>query len=196
MKISVRKTLLEKGDFCKSDKFKELYENIVNGINSVSWGDQREFIINPVKKGNGVLPIKNNFISHLSENGWVPESYLTLIDGIGPGPVDAVYRCTEGLVAVEWETGNISSSHRALNKIALGIIQKQLIAGFLILPVRSLSKYLTDRVGNYEEISPYFTMYSHLQIEKGFIGVLGVEHDKTSEDVILIPKGKDGNAEK
>jgi hypothetical protein len=41
---------------------------------------------------------------------------------ISPGPIDAVLTEKQGDFAFEWETGNISSSHRALNKIALGLI--------------------------------------------------------------------------
>lgn len=36
-----------------------------------------------------------------------------------PGKLDAVLYTDYGPVALEWETGNISSSHRALNKMAL-----------------------------------------------------------------------------
>lgn len=194
MKINTEKIILSKGEFSKSTKYAELYGNIKDGIKSVTWGDPYEFIINPISKGNGVLPIKKNFIAHLKKNGWESEVKMSLIKGLGMGPIDSIYRTDSGLVAVEWETGNISSSHRALNKIALGIIQKQLIAGFLILPVRIFSKYLTDRVGNYEELAPYFSFYENVQIESGVIGVIGVEHDKVSEDVSVIPKGKDGNS--
>lgn len=97
---------------------------------------------------------------------------------------------------MEWETGNISSSHRALNKIVLGIIQKQIIGGILVLPQRALARYLTDRVGNYEEIAPYLPMYANLAIEEGFMGFISVNYDDVSPDALFIPKGKDGNAKK
>jgi hypothetical protein len=38
-----------------------------------------------------------------------------------PGNYDAVFETDHGLVAVECETGNISSSHRFLNKMAMGL---------------------------------------------------------------------------
>jgi hypothetical protein len=152
--LVIEKKLIEVGEFVKSEKYKELHQNITDAILTVSWADPHKFIINPVPKGNGVLPIKNNFIAHLFHHGWEPEVSMSVIKGLNPGPIDAIYRTEKGIVAVEWETGNISSSHRALNKIALGIIQKQLIGGFLIIPMRTLSKYLTDRIGNYEELAP------------------------------------------
>jgi len=196
MKLAIEKRLIEIGAFAQSDTYRQLYQNIIDGIHTVSWADPREFVINPVPKGNGVLPIKNNFIAHLVRQGWESEVSMSVINGLNPGPIDAIFRSDKGIVAVEWETGNISSSHRALNKIALGIIQKQLIAGFLIIPMRSLSKYLTDRIGNYEELSPYFQLYPKLTITEGVMGVFGVEHDRTSNKVLFIPKGKDGNAKK
>jgi hypothetical protein len=196
MKLIIEKKLIEVGEFVKSDKYKELHQNITDAILTVSWADPHMFIINPVPKGNGVLPIKNNFIAHLVRHGWEAEVSTSIIEGLNPGPIDAIYRTDKGIVAVEWETGNISSSHRALNKIALGIIQKQLIGGFLIIPMRSLSKYLTDRIGNYEELAPYFHLYPNLSIAEGVMSVFGVEHDRISTEVVLIPKGKDGNAKK
>ncbi len=194
MKIKVEKIIVSQGSFAQSGIFKELYIQIHDAITSVTWADQNAFIINPTRKGNGVLPIKKNFIAHLEEMGWKSEVSISFVEGLNPGPIDAIFKTEFGLVAAEWETGNISSSHRALNKIALGITQGKLVAGFLILPVRELAKYLTDRIGNFEEISPYFPLYSRIQIDNGVIVVLGVEYDKLSKHVILIPKGKDGNA--
>ncbi|WP_350011958.1 PDDEXK family nuclease, partial [Phocaeicola dorei] len=110
--------------------------------------------------------------------------------------IDVIKKISQGVFAVEWETGNISSSHRALNKIAVGIIQNSLIGGILILPKRSLAQFLTDRIGNYEEISPYFTLYQHLDIQNGFIGIIAVNYDEINTEVSIIPKGKDGNAMK
>jgi hypothetical protein len=81
-----------------------------------------------------------------------------------------------------------------LNKLAIGIITKRIEAGILILPSKALYPFLTDRVGNYDEFAPYFILYRNLQFDKGLLAVIVVEHDETSEEVPLIPKGKDGNA--
>jgi hypothetical protein len=196
MKLVIEKTLFIAGEFVQTDLYKTLYKNIVDGIKLVTWSDPSEFVINPVRKGNGVVPIKNNFITHLKNNGWETEQSLKIIEGKGPGPIDAIYRTDQGIVAVEWETGNISSSHRALNKLAIGILQKQIIAGFLILPMRSLYVYLTDRIGNYEELSPYFVLYENLLIQDGILGIFGIEHNRISTNAEIIPKGQDGNAKK
>lgn len=94
------------------------------------------------------------------------------------GAIDATLETKYGKIAVEWETGNISSSHRALNKMALGIIQKNIICGFLIVPIRKLAKFLTDRIGNYEEIKPYFPLYENIIVKEGIMGIFVIGHDK------------------
>jgi hypothetical protein len=169
---------------------------VQTAILAVSWYSDTKFIINPTLKGNGVNPIKNNFIRHLKSAGWLAEEKMSLVTGMNPGPIDALKHTPHGLFAVEWETGNISSSHRALNKIALGILQQQLIGGLLVLPSRNLSRYLTDRIGNYEEIAPYFPLYQALPFESGIMGVMIVDYDAVSAEAPIIPKGKDGNADK
>lgn len=196
MKVITDKELISVGSIKTTSEFKLAYQEIKQAILTVSWADPHKFIINPIKKGNGVVPIKNNFVGSLVSNSWKAEVRINVVKGMRPGPIDAVKTIKHGNIAVEWETGNISSSHRALNKMAVGILQGQLIAGFLVLPHKNLAQYLTDRIGNYEEIEPYFPMYSSLKIKNGHIGVFGIEHDDESNDVILIPKGKDGNAKK
>ena len=114
---------------------------------------------------------------------------------IHTGQVDAMRHFDKGAkrFAVEWETGNISSSHRALNKIALGILEDKLIGGALIVPSRNLYCYLTDRVGSFSEISTYFPMWGKLDYHcECVISVFEVEYDKTDASLPLIKKGKDG----
>jgi len=196
MKIDNENIFIEAGDFSQSEEYKQILIELRIAILSVSWPNETGFIINPTKKGNGVVPIKSNFIKTLVSFGWYPERTMNFATGMHPGPVDIIKETTFGVFAVEWETGNISSSHRALNKIAVGIIQESIIGGILILPIRNLAKYLTDRIGNYEELSPYFPMYENLIVKSGVIGVISIDYDDTSTDSPLIPKGKDGNANK
>ena len=93
----------------------------------------------------------------------------------------------------EWETGNVSSSHRAINKIMLGVQDDSLTGGVLVVPTKRLAKYLTDRVGNYEELEPYFRFWRR-SCERGYLAVIAVEHDNESADVPRISKGTDGRA--
>lgn len=71
-----------------------------------------------------------------------------------------------------------------------------MIGGILIIPRKSLAVYLTDRIGNYEEIAPYFCLYQNLNIKNGIIGIIAIDYDEICNDVRLIPKGNDGNAVK
>jgi len=196
MKIIRDEHLVSVGTFSKSNECAEIQKELVNAINAVTSNERSYFIINPVRRGNGVVPIKSKFIAKLKTFGWEDEVSMSLAKGMNPGPIDVVKTTKLGKYAVEWETGNISSSHRALNKIAVGIIQGEIIGGTLILPVKLLAKYLTDRIGNYEEIAPYFPLYQNLHLMDGFISVIGIQHDGESDQVPLIPKGKDGNAKK
>ncbi|WP_197484920.1 hypothetical protein [Methylomonas koyamae] len=99
------------------------------------------------------------------------------------------------IFALEWETGNISSSHRALNKMVLGILKGALIGGILILPSRNMYKYLTDRIGNFQEILPYFPTWKNMEISNGYLAIIEIEHDFKDTNAPLIPKGTDGWAE-
>ncbi|WP_373364968.1 hypothetical protein [Bacillus amyloliquefaciens] len=54
----------------------------------------------------------------------------------------------------------------------------------LILPSREMYTHLTDRVGNYRELSPYFDVWrkANYPIKQGFLAVIEIEHDKLSDD--------------
>jgi hypothetical protein len=98
------------------------------------------------------------------------------------------------LFALEWETGNISSSHRAVNKMVLGLLRGVLLGTALVLPSRKLYPYLTDRIGNYEELEPYFDVWRAVEIQEGFLAVFVIEHDAVDSSVPRIMKGTDGRA--
>jgi hypothetical protein len=100
---------------------------------------------------------------------------------------------------VEWETGNISSSHRSLNKMCLALMGGLADAGVLVVPSFYLYPHLTDRIGNIRELQPYFYFWSSVGqlISKGLLAVIEVEHDELFKSTDLrnfIPTGDDGNA--
>lgn len=120
---------------------------------------------------------------------------MSIASRLVPGPIDAVKKLPDGRwFAVEWETGNISSSHRALNKMAVGLLDGKLAGGILVLPSRDMYQYLTDRIGNYAEIEPYFSVWRSLSILDGVLAVIEIEHDELSLDIPPITKGTDGRA--
>lgn len=196
MKI-VHEEILFGGDLINRDPAIETaLQDIRRAIKSVVWPvGARKFRIRPVVDGNGVLPIKLGFVRKLKAQGWRIEERPIIAAGLGAGKIDALKTMPDGpQFAAEWETGNISSSHRALNKMCLGILEGHLIGGVLILPDRQLYNFLTQRIGNYREIAPYFPVYHRLKITNGVLAVFAVSFDETSEEVALIPKGLDGNS--
>lgn len=196
MQIKRIEFLIQKGPFSHSPEIGKIIEEIKKAVLLVSWPEgSDEFTIFPVKQANGVVPIKENFLRHLFQNNWKLEHRMAIASRLRPGKVDAVKSLSDGrFFAVEWETGNISSSHRALNKMLVGLLDGILAGGILVLPSREMYQYLTDRVGNFLEIAPYFPLWRNLQINEGVLAVIEIEHDATSMDVPPIRKGTNGRA--
>ncbi len=197
--------LIDAGGFAESPAFARIETDLRDAVDHVRWPpDAPDFTIvpEPGKKrdmGNGVTPIKNGFIALLRERGWkLEQRYSRKDESVArPGAFDAWLSLEdEGLppFVAEWETGNISSSHRAMNKMALGLVEGRLSGGVLVLPTRRLYTYLTDRIGNVKELEPYFPLWSSLNVRQGFLGVIVIEHDRESWDVPRIPKTTAGRA--
>lgn len=197
MKIKRVEVLINSGGYFSTKQFNNVLKEVNDAISQVVWPiNSLHFSINPVKKGNGVKPIKSGCMSHLETQGWQLEERLKITSTLRPGPLDAVKTLPNGgLLALEWETGHISSSHRALNKMVLGMLEGALCGGLLILPSRDLYKYCTDRIGNFQEIEPYFPVWKRSDISVGFLAVIEIEHEYEDENVPFIPKGTDGWAE-
>jgi hypothetical protein len=201
MKIVRTEFLIRAGTFPNSREWETIEAEILQAIRLIVWPPHtRSFTIFPQSgkkrgEGNGVKPIKGAFCLRLKRKGWALETRLSVATRKNPGPIDATKQLGKGqFFAVEWETGNVSSSHRALNKMALGIIKGILKGGILVLPTRHLYSYLTDRVGNFEEIEPYFDLWRSISCADGILAVIAVEHDGTSNKVPRITKGTDGRA--
>jgi len=173
------------------------------GILDIVWptGSER-FTIYPESgkksgQGNGVRPIRDAFVFAMSERGWQPESPFPLPSPKGAatlGATDLTKMLDDGPFLVEWETGNISSSHRSMNKMGLALQHRVAIGGVLIVPSTRLARYLTDRIGNDRELQPYIPFWSAINVERGYLGIMVVEHDDESVDVPRIKKGTDGRA--
>jgi hypothetical protein len=172
-------------------------------VSSIVWpSGSNRFTIHPESgkksgQGNGVRPIRDAFVLAMAELGWQPEAPYPLasVAGVGqPGGTDVAKVVETGSFLVEWETGNISSSHRSMNKMALALQHGAAAAGVLIVPSVRLARYLTDRVGNERELRPYLRFWSSVVIEDGYLGIFVVEHDDESLDVPRIKKGTDGRA--
>ncbi len=200
MKIVHVETLISSGEFPISPEWKRRRRMIHKAIKAVDWppGSGR-FIIHPEsgKKrgaGNGVRPIKHRCIEMLTANGWRVEQPVDDDAGCKLGTVDAILKVKPGRIAFEWETGNISSSHRALNKMALGLMRGVLVGAILVVPSRNLYRFLTDRVGNFDELVPYLDLWKSIPCTNGVLEIVVIEQDAESTNVPRIPKGTDGRA--
>lgn len=182
-----------------SAEWKQIEQQIFDSIRITDWPHgSGTFSIFPESgkkrgEGNGVVPIKHPCINFLVANGWKAESFPDLPKGVlTPGDFDAMITLSSGHVVFEWETGNISSSHRAVNKI-FAVLGASIIGAFLVLPSRLLAQYLTDRIGNFEELAPYFDSFTRCCPDFPF-DIVSISFDETSINVPRIPKGKDGRA--
>lgn len=195
MKIVQEVSLISRGNFEESQEWGVIKNEIRIAIDAIVWPvGASSFTINPTRHGNGVKPIKNACMAALQDNfGWQLETKITFATR-APGRVDATKILANHLFALEWETGNISSSHRAVNKLVLGILRGIFLGTALVLPSRKLYPYLTDRIGNYEELEPYFDVWRAVNIQEGFLAIFVIEHDAVDSSVPTITKGTDGRA--
>lgn len=169
---------------------------------------------------NGVGYLRNSFLRNMVDvERWHPEHIVHLLRDriqlpalLYPsleqyqepitsdfGGFDFLTTTMDGVrVAIEWETGNISSSHRALNKLVIALKHGTIQAGVLILPSKELYAHLTDRIGNMSEVSGYLEMWESLRttVERGLLAITVVEHDALSDDPDLpyLPTANDGRA--
>jgi len=200
VKIVREETLISCGDYASSSDWKRTRTTLYKAIQQVEWPTgSGKFTIYPESgkargRGNGVTTIKVGLMLELKRQGWKLEEPLGIAILRKPGKLDAVLYTKFGPVALEWETGNISSSHRALNKMALGLMKGVLAAGILVVPSRELYKYLTDRVGNMAELEPYLELWRRIPCQRGVLEIVAIEHDAISTRVPRIPKGTSGRA--
>jgi hypothetical protein len=145
-------------------------------------------------EGNGVGPIRLGFVRELRERGWTIEGAAKNHLGQELGDFDAVLIGPEGPIVAEWETGNISSSHRSMNKLTMLVSDGVIAAGTLVVPSRKLYVYLTDRIGNYKELEPYLKLWKSVPCKRGVLEIVVIEQDAESFDVPKIPKATAGRA--
>lgn len=209
MQIVEALDIVHAGRFPKSKIWLRAMADVEAAIATTDWPfGSGTFSLNPepkiTKKGkldrhpNGVKPIKTPMIKYLKSRGWETEALPRLPVGyqgqdvLTTGDLDALLLDHDRYVGFEWETGNVSSTHRAINKLLDGISRGTLNGGVLVLSMRATQRYLTDRVGNFEEIAPYFEFWSRYPVSDGVLRVYGVGHDELDSSVPHIPKGKDG----
>ena len=188
-------TLKNCGPYAASAHWKKTRKQIHRAVKRCDWPiGTGSFTIHPQSgknrdEGNGVVPIRNEFIWQLRGEGWVIEGpaknsmgrVLRAFDAILPGP--------EKPIVVEWKTGNVSYSQRLMNKLTMLVTGGVISAGVLVIPSRKLYVHLTDRVGDISEFEPYFRLWKSVPCESGVLEIVVIEHDAVSYDVPRIPKG-------
>lgn len=200
MKIVHVETIISCGPYSKSDHWRTTRRSLHKAIRKCDWPPgSRKFTIFPQSgkkrgEGNGVRPIRREFIEALKRQGWTIEGRAKNVFGQSLGDFDAVIGGPEGPVVVEWETGNISSSHRSMNKLTMLVADGTISAGTLVVPSRKLYVLLTDRIGNYQELEPYLKLWKSVPCKKGILEIVVIEQDAESPNVPRIPKGTDGRA--
>ena len=194
MKIVDVITLQSSGSYAGSAHWRRTRKQIHQAVKRCEWPvGSGSFTIYPQSgkkrgEGNGVRPIRNEFVKELKRRGWVIEGKAKNALAQELGDFDAVLPGPEKPIVVEWETGNISSSHRSMNKLTMLDSCSVISAGILVVPSRRLYAYLTDRIGNIKELEPYFGLWKSVPCESGVLELVVIEHDAESHDVPRIPK--------
>ncbi|HEV2616374.1 MAG TPA: hypothetical protein VGU63_07170 [Candidatus Acidoferrales bacterium] len=200
MKIVGIHTLISCGLYAGSEHWAATRAQIHAAVRSCTWppgSDKFTIYPEPGKKrdkGNGVGPIKKEFVSELRTRGWSIEGPSKNLLGQALGDFDAVLPGPVKPIVAEWETGNISSSHRSMNKLTMLVADHLISAGTLIVPSRKLYVFLTDRIGNIQELEPYFRLWKSVPCTDGVLEVVVIEHDAENYNVPRIPKLTAGRA--
>jgi hypothetical protein len=171
---------------------------------SAHWRRTRKQIHQAVKRCEWPVGSGSFTIGELKRRGWVIEGKAKNALAQELGDFDAVLPGPEKPIVVEWETGNISSSHRSMNKLTMLVSCGVISAGILVVPSRKLYAYLTDRIGNVayltdrignvRELEPYFGLWKSVPCDSGVLELVVIEHDAESYDVPRIPKMTAGRA--
>lgn len=220
--------IFDRGNVVSTSDWQAIHESYVRSIQRIDFpeGTGSLTLRRKVKRPdgqwnrNGVVYLKRRFLDHMvNDEHWHAEVGFDLgRDRVPPdlrlypsmelhrepitsefGGFDFVTTAPAGThVAIEWETGNISSSHRSMNKLAIALATGKIQAGVLIMPSRSLYEHLTDRIGNIGELAGYISMWRDLEtrVERGLLAISIVEQDDLTDDSNFpyLPTGNDGRA--
>ncbi len=220
--------LFDQGDIISSSDWKTLHESFVRSIESIDnpRGSGKLRLRRKVRLANGkwtrngVGYLRTRFLEHIRDvEGWEAEGNvdlkrdrkqppLRLYPSLQPyrepitsdfGGFDLVTAGEQGTqIAIEWETGNISSSHRSMNKLVIALGAGIVQVGVLIVPSRGLYEHLTDRIGNISELSGYLSLWESLKptVTRGLLAITVVEHDELTDDDTFhfLTSGMDGRA--
>lgn len=222
--------LFDKGNVVASQDWRTVHESYVRAIASIDHPAgagslalrEKAKLPNKQWQRNGVGYLRSRFLEQMTgAERWRAEGKVALARDRDQPPIrlypsldsyrepitsnfggfDFMATAAHGTrVAIEWETGNISSSHRSMNKLAIALENGIVDVGVLIVPSRKLYEHLTDRIGNISELSGYLAMWEGLKtaVPHGLLAITVVEHDSLTNDpkVPYLKVGSDGRAKK
>jgi hypothetical protein len=200
VKIVHVETIFSCGPYAASEHWAKTRKSLHSAVKRCTWPPEaKKFTIYPESgkkrgEGNGVVPIRAEFIKALRKLKWTIEGPAKNHLDQRLGDFDAVLTGPAGPIVAEWETGNISSSHRSMNKLTMLVSNGVIASGTLVVPSRKLYVYLTDRIGNYSELEPYLKLWKSVPCRHGVLEIVVIEQDAESREVPKIPKGSDGRA--
>ena len=163
--------VFDQGNVIGTGDWKAIHDSFVRSIQSIehpagsgSLTLRRRATIDARDTRNGVRPLRDQFLTHMvSVEGWKSEGLVdlaktraqvsvklfpTMSDYEEPitssfGEFDFATTAAGGSkIAIEWETGNISSSHRSLNKLCIALATGIIEVGVLVVPSRQLYLHL------------------------------------------------------
>jgi len=208
VKLVREEVLIDTGGFGETEACQNSLREIRDAIMSVTWPPGScGFTIHPGKEANGVRPIRDAFVLALQSQHWLAQQPFPLVPTPDPTAAAGSRKGTklgamdgkrdlkdEAPFMVEWETGNISSSHRSMNKMALGLVAGAISGAVLCVPTWRLAYHLTDRVGNFSELWGYLPLWRSVTVKRGYFAIFAVEQDADDSAVAPITKGTDGRA--
>lgn len=206
--------LFDKGNVISSEDWSTIHSSYVRAIQSIDYPAgsgtltlrKKLKLSNGQWRRNGVGYLRKRFLTFMQDKeNWQPEFTVALARDRDQPPIllyptlesyrepvtskfggfDFMTTAPQGSrIAIEWETGNISSSHRSMNKLAIALENGVIEVGVLIVPSRHLYEHLTDRIGNIGELSGYLSMWEGLKsvVGRGLLAITVVEHDALTTD--------------
>ena len=195
MKIVAVHTIINCGPYAASPHWRRTRKQIHSAVRACEWPPgSGAFTIYPQSgkkrgEGNGVKPIRDGFVANLRSREWLIEGPAQNALGRNLGDFDAVLPGPEGSVVVEWETGNISSSHRSMNKLTMLVAGGRHRRGYA---GGALAETL--RLSRQPQLPRDRAEPRRVPCKKGVLEIVVIEHDATSDGVPKIPKGTAGRA--
>jgi len=200
MKIAKVYSLMRRGPYATSEHWQATRQQIRDAIRECEWpvgsgcftippeGDQGS------GESEGVKPIRDRFVRSLQARGRAIEGRAKKALDERLGDLDLVLKGPVMPIAVEWETGDISSPHRSINLLALLLKAQAISAGVLVVPSRRLCLHLPDRIGYIDEMMPYFAFWRSVRCREGVLEIVVIEQDAENRSRPRTPAVADGTA--